>query len=35
MLDGGTADPKAMIASLFTRAGIGFTRGEDSGVRLQ
>jgi hypothetical protein len=35
MLDGGIADPKAMIASLFTRAGIRFTRGEDGGVRLQ
>lgn len=35
MLDSGAADPKAMIASLFTRAGVRFTRGDDGLPRLQ
>ncbi|MEA3043893.1 MAG: hypothetical protein QOH47_1731 [Sphingomonadales bacterium] len=34
MLDSGVADPKAMIASLFTRAGIAFTPGPDGTPRL-
>ena len=35
MLSSGVADPKAMLASLFTRAGIRFTPGEDGVPRLQ
>lgn len=35
MLDQGVADPKTMIASLFDRAGVRFTRGEDGSLRLQ
>jgi hypothetical protein len=34
MLDRGSADPKALIASLFTRAGIAFTRAADGTPRL-
>jgi hypothetical protein len=34
MLDAGAADPRAMIASLFTRAGIAFTLGADGTPRL-
>jgi hypothetical protein len=34
MLDTGAADPKAMIASLLTRAGIAFTPGPDGTPRL-
>lgn len=35
MVDEGAADPKAAIASLFTRAGVAFTRGEDGTPRLR
>jgi hypothetical protein len=35
MLDHGAADPKAAIAALFTRAGVGFTRGGDGMPRMQ
>jgi len=35
LLDTGTADPKVAITSLFTRAGIPFTRGEDGIPRLR
>ena len=35
MLDRGAEDPKAAIASLFTRAGVAFARGEDGMPRLQ
>jgi hypothetical protein len=34
MLDSGVADPKAMIASLFARAGIAFTLAPDGAPRL-
>ena len=34
LLDEGAADPKAAIASLFTRAGLRFARGEDGTPRL-
>lgn len=34
MLDRGASDPKAMIASLFTRAGIAFTLAPDGAPRL-
>jgi hypothetical protein len=34
MLDSGAPDPKAMIASLFTRAGIAFTLAPDGTPRL-
>lgn len=35
MLDQGAADPKSIIASLFTRAGVRFTSGADGVPRLQ
>jgi hypothetical protein len=35
MLSAGAADPNAMLASLFTRAGIAFTRGDGDALRLQ
>lgn len=35
LLDDGAADPKAAIAALFTRAGVGYTRGEDGLPRLR
>jgi hypothetical protein len=34
LLDRGSADPKAAIASLFERAGVPFTRGEDGMPRI-
>ena len=34
LLDRGVGDPKAAIASLFTRAGVGFTTGADGMPRL-
>jgi hypothetical protein len=35
LLDRGAADPKAAIASLFTRAGVAFSLGEDGMPRLR
>jgi hypothetical protein len=35
LLDRGSDDPKAMIASLFTRAGVAFTPGEDGMPRMR
>lgn len=35
MLEEGASDPRTMIASLFDRAGVRFTRGEDGSVRLR
>jgi hypothetical protein len=35
LVDHGAADPKAVIASLFTRAGVRFTPGPDGVPRLQ
>lgn len=35
MVEQGAPDPKAAIASLFTRAGVAFTRGGDGVPRLQ
>jgi hypothetical protein len=35
LLDRGSADPKAAIASLFTRAGVAFTPGEDGMPRIR
>lgn len=35
LLDRGATDPKAAIASLFTRAGVRFIRGEDGTPRLR
>jgi hypothetical protein len=35
LLDRGAADPKAAIASLFTRAGVAFTLGDDHMPRMQ
>jgi hypothetical protein len=35
LLDSGAADPKPVIASLFTRAGVRFTPGPDGVPRLQ
>jgi hypothetical protein len=35
IIESGTADPKAMLASLFTRAGVRFTPGPDGVPRLQ
>jgi hypothetical protein len=35
LIDRGAADPKAAIASLFTRAGVAFTLGEDGTPRLR
>ena len=35
LLDDGATDPKAAIAALFTRAGVGYTRGEDGLPRLR
>ena len=35
IIDSGAANPKAMLASLFTRAGLRFTPGPDGVPRLQ
>ena len=35
LVETGAADPKAVIASLFTRAGVRFTPGPDGVPRLQ
>lgn len=35
LLDRGSPDPKAAIASLFTRAGVAFTQGPDGSLRMR